>query len=469
MQSDNKDYSLVLFHNGQGLETRAAVVRLERHKVVFEVYSAQDLLRKSEVLDPFTILVHERPIYSGTAVLTNVVDTGLMLVCEARLDESGHDLEIGATGVDQNLDTHLRSFLERWQKFYRIGRDYKVVIADIHSFLVELHNWLQQVEIGVRSHPANDRVRAELDTVKELEGTTVACLTELFQKFEVAAEAVPVELGPVHDAFARRHLHPFILTAPFAFRTFHKPLGYAGDYEMVNMMTRPPYEGGSLFAKLFNCWLLQQAPAEAHRNRISYLLQTLRQETARVHATGRRIRLLSLGCGPAVELQQLVEQSPLSNECEATLIDFNQETLLHTQAALETLVRRHARSMPLSFARRTVHQIIKDANRTAARPPEQSYDLVYCAGLFDYISDGICQRLISVLYDWLGPGGLLLCTNVAPQNPFKHCMETFLDWHLAYRGGPAMKRFLENAPETRSSSVKSDLTGVNILLEMRKF
>ncbi len=44
------------------------------------------------------------------------------------------------------------------------------------------------------------------------------------------------DLVPVHQAFGKRHLHPLILGSPFVYRTLQKPLGYAGDYEMVNMM-----------------------------------------------------------------------------------------------------------------------------------------------------------------------------------------------------------------------------------------
>ena len=54
-----------------------------------------------------------------------------------------------------------------------------------------------------------------------------------------------------------------LLSSPFLYRAYQKPLGYAGDYEMVNMIARDPYEGGSLFAKVVNLWFLSQWPARA--------------------------------------------------------------------------------------------------------------------------------------------------------------------------------------------------------------
>ena len=76
---------------------------------------------------------------------------------------------------------------------------------------------------------------------------------------------------PAHQAFGRRQLHPLILASPFVYRTLQKPLGHAGDYEMVNMIMRDPYEGASLFAKAFNVCALSRPPIVAHRNRLQYL------------------------------------------------------------------------------------------------------------------------------------------------------------------------------------------------------
>src|SRR5436309_7141006 len=127
----------------------------------------------------------------------------------------------------------------------------------------------------------------------------------------------------------QRQLHPLVLCAPFVYRTYSKPLGYAGDYEMVNMITRNPCEGGSLFAKLVNAWFLAQPPAQAHRHRLDYLVQKLTEETARVSAEGRLARIFNLGCGPAVEVQRFLESKDFSDRASFTLLDFNEETLQH--------------------------------------------------------------------------------------------------------------------------------------------
>src|SRR6185436_4876956 len=104
-------------------------------------------------------------------------------------------------------------------------------------------------------------------------------------------------------AYIKRLIHPLVLSSPFAFRSVQKPLGYAGDYQMVNMILGDPHQGGSLFGKVLNRWFIKQPPAEAHRNRIKYLTQKLVEETARVSAQGKAARIFNLDCGPSQEIQ----------------------------------------------------------------------------------------------------------------------------------------------------------------------
>jgi extracellular factor (EF) 3-hydroxypalmitic acid methyl ester biosynthesis protein len=118
--------------------------------------------------------------------------------------------------------------------------------------------------------------------------------------------------------------------------------------------------------------------------------------------------------------------------------------------------------------KRSVHQILKESSRAGAGFEVGSYDVVYCAGLFDYLSDRICRRLLEVFYDLLAPGGLLIATNVDVSNPSRNWMELVVDWHLVYRD---QKQFLTLAPERAAPgacTVKTDVTGVNIFLEVRK-
>src|SRR5207342_2238497 len=54
---------------------------------VFEVYNPYSILQLSEVLSDFRIMASRRLLYHGKAVVSNLLNTGIVLVCEAMLDE----------------------------------------------------------------------------------------------------------------------------------------------------------------------------------------------------------------------------------------------------------------------------------------------------------------------------------------------------------------------------------------------
>jgi extracellular factor (EF) 3-hydroxypalmitic acid methyl ester biosynthesis protein len=333
--------------------------------------------------------------------------------------------------------------------------------------LTDVRLWLEQVELGIRSSPSGDRNKLEREAVQELAKSVVPAITSLFERFEAVSERVAEELQPAHQAFAKRQLHSLLLCSPFVYRTFAKPLGYAGDYEMVNMMFREPYEGSSLFAKMVNTYALQLPPIIAHRNRIAYLVERLGEETLRVARQNRVARVFNLGCGPAHEIQSFLANGRICEGAEFTLADFNDETIAHTTAVLGELKKRHGRNTRIQLVKKSVQQILKQADRVIQRPAADQYDFIYCAGLFDYLSDKVCRKLMEIFYSMLAPGGLLLATNV-DLHPSRGEMECFLEWHLIHRNTRQMAGLVPAIVPHDEMVIKRDATGVNLFLELRR-
>ncbi|MDP7107845.1 MAG: methyltransferase domain-containing protein, partial [Roseibacillus sp.] len=286
--------------------------------------------------------------------------------------------------------------------------------------------------------------------------------------FEEAVREIPEGREATHKFYVRRQIHPLVLCSPFTYRSFHKPLGYAGDYEMVNMMVRDPYEGGSLFAKLINHAFLQTAPVVAHRNRIDYLTTKLRAEAERNAMKGRRTRILNLGCGPAHEVRQFLENEELSDLCDITLLDFNAETIEYTQKELARVRTQAGRVTPISMLQRSVHKLLRQAATGDVDLKWESFDMVYCSGLFDYLSQRVCRRLNDLFARLLAPGGLMLVTNVSDTNPSRAWMEFVLEWNLIYRDDSAMMEIAPLNGGQFETALNRDETGVNLFLEVRK-
>ena len=94
-------------------------------------------------------------------------------------------------------------------------------------------------------------------------------------------------------------------------------------------------------------------------------------------------------------------------------------------------------------------------------------DLVYSAGLYDYLTEGVGRRLTSLLYSKLRPGGRLLVGNLTEIPDSTWVMEFVVGWHLVYRTHESMMRLgraLDPAPA--QMGITQDATGHCLFLDV---
>jgi len=458
--------SFVSCENSQGADLRATLLKLTRFQASIEIYGPSNIVRLSEVLNNFRVLIQGQLVYSGRAVVSNLMQLSTVTVCEVSLDESCFRFEgMSLVNDPSGLRASFGKFMADWGGSYKVLAEFKVAMADLQSILLDLRLWMEQVELAVRSQPNGDRSRLERDVLQELQEPVLPAVAPLVEKFEAIASQIEPRVQALHRAYMKRQIHPLVLCSPFLYRTYSKPLGYAGDYEMVNMMLRDPFEGGSMFAKLVNRIFLNTAPVLAHQKRITYLGGLLLAEARMAAVRGAPLRVFNLGCGPAREVQEFISTQDVADRAQFTLVDFNEETLAHTARVLGDIKSAHRRATEVQMVRKSVHQLIKESGKPVAG---QKYDLICCAGLFDYLPDPVCKRLMNLMYDMLSPGALIVTTNVSGANPSRNWMEYVLDWHLLYRDAAQFAVLKPDAAPPESALVLAIGDGVNLALEIRK-
>ena len=472
LKQSSSSQSIITCRNSQGTELTANLLRIKRYSVVFEVYNPYSILQLSEVLSDFKIMASRRLLYNGKAVVSNLLNTGIVLVCEAMLDEgwvevdflAGITAELGQNAQNTDLRSQFSDFMGEWKVGNEVQDPFKIVVADLSSMLSGVQHWLTGIDVGIRTTVTRRREEMELEVFSKVEARVVEEVIPSMEKFEKVAMEVGDDAIAVHKSYVRRQVHPIVLCSPFLFRTYTKPLGYAGDYEMVNMMLRSPYEGSSAFAKILNYALLNTEPVVAHRNRIDYLVELLRSECIKRVSKGKT-RVFNLACGPAVEVQRFLRECDESDLAEIDLLDFNAETLEYTRSQINEAKNAGGRETQVRYFQRSVHQLLRAATQ-GGEEAFQGYDIVYCAGLFDYLSQRVCKRLVALFCTMVRPGGRVIVTNVAAANPRKAWMEYVMEWNLIYRDESEMQDLVpENAPVT-STSLEADQTGVNLFLDI---
>jgi extracellular factor (EF) 3-hydroxypalmitic acid methyl ester biosynthesis protein len=461
--------SVAVFKTHDGVETCGPILRLARYAVAFEFCNPAVVLRTSEVLDKFKILIDGRMIYSGRAVVGGLIDAGARIICEVKLDDLGAetDFSLQPAGAAPDVEQSYARFFRQWQKHYRISQEFKVQVTDIQAFLVATRQWLEQVEFDLGTSRDSRRPEQKFEALETVARRVISAFNAQHERFEELAYAIPEEHYGAHQEFVRRQWQHLFLCSPFGQRTFYKPLGYAGDYEMMNMIHRHQPEGGSLYEKLIHFLLVSQWPAQSVRNRVAHFKNHLLQETARVVRSGRRARVLNVGCGPAREVQDFVKETPLANEVDFTLLDFNEETLDYARGQINQAKNQFSQQTRVETRRVSVHQLLRQNAHQEHFATRPGYDLIYCGGLFDYLSEPACQSLVNLFYDWLRPGGTVIVANMNDSKPFRNFIEFVLDWQLIYRDSGKM---LALAPERvrDAARVITEPTSVNLFLHLVK-
>lgn len=457
--------SIVLFENSQMRKGRGTLVHMSRSGIVFEVYNPYSIVQLSEVLPRLSIVRGERTIYKGRAVVSHILTTGLMLIVSVTLVDPWSDLLGLRSGTDIRTETD--RFVKDLLESNNLEKDYQITVSSMRNLLGEISRWLDEAELGIND---NEEKQAAIGIRNDLYDNLCSVIapkfTELFSEFEEVAGKIPPERVGLHKSFARRELHPLILCSPFFNRSYVKPLGYAGDYEMVNMML---YESDvtftSIYAKFIDSYLIQEAAPEAHRNRILMLVERLKREAERVVEEEERLfTVLNVGCGPASEVQRLIKAESISNQISFDLMDFNDETINYTTGKIEAAINKSGNKPIVRFINKSVDELLQEIQDDSS-VIEEKYDMVYSAGLFDYFSDTICKRLVAICYKWVKVGGLVTVTNVHSSNPNRNLMEHLLEWYLVYRDEKGMEAL---APDKSNFVIETDETGVNVFLDIRK-
>lgn len=455
----------VTFQTADGVVQRGTVLRAARHSVIFELFSAETVPHFSESLKDFQIISPEGVLYSGRAVVNNLVNDDIRNSYEVSLDEFSWSVfcfEAGSQGR-QSAQAKFSQFLLEWQKVYGVKQDYKVAIADLQTFMTQLRLWLHQAELKISNESRLDHDRITDEIVMEMRAPVITALNSLYERFEVISPTISADLLLAHRAYARQQLHPLVLASPFLHRTYTKPLGYAGDYEMMNMIVRNGLEGKTIFAKLINCHLLDQPPCHAVRNRVGYLNARIIEEASRMAVRQAPVNIFCVACGPAWEATDFVAQHPLANQANIELLDFNEETLRRAEKNILQAIQKFNRRTKLKAVRNSVQNLIRNRGKRVGE-----FDMIYCSGLYDYLSDSVCLALNNQLYEMLAPGGLLVVGNFATGTHGRNLMEHIMDWFLIYREPRELLALAPEAAGLENCRVRSESAAANLFLEARK-
>lgn len=218
---------------------------------------------------------------------------------------------------------------------------------------------------------------------------------------------------------------------PMTRRSFDKPRGYAGDAVMLDHIygiehPGPDYHPATLAGKIY-AYTVNSPASRAVRFRRQLLAGLIDSTVARCGTGKARVLSIAAGHLREAEISTTVKQCAL-----VEFVAFDQD-----QESLDVIERDYAQ-YGVTARHGSVRQLLK------GRDDFTGFDLVYAAGLFDYLEQSTAQRLVERMQGMLNPGGKLLIANFTHNVPDAGYMEAFMDWWLIYRGKDEMISLFES-------------------------
>lgn len=228
-----------------------------------------------------------------------------------------------------------------------------------------------------------------------------------------------------------------------------KPHGYAGDFEIIDRIYQHWISPDPQLAKWDECFHTLAAPC-AVRNRKDYFQSWLRQWEERNNS--HEIRVLNIGCGPCRDVFEYLDNHHNSRavfEC----VDHESKAIAYAKGVCQ------------SFLDRIEFQQANAFRYQPACPP----DLIWSAGLFDYLNDRLATLLLRRLWRWLPSGGELVIGNFSPANSTRDWMELMGGWKLHHRNETDLATLAQQAgiPDN-AIQIKCEPEKVNLFLHAQK-
>ncbi len=250
--------------------------------------------------------------------------------------------------------------------------------------------------------------------------------------------------------------HPvshYLMQSPFTKRCFDKPKGYAGDATLIDYIYRigELQEDHTAIGKMIHDACIMSSCCDSVRWRA----QHLGNEINILHAQkGRKISAISIASGHLRELSYVDSfDSKIKN-----FVGLDQDENSNAEARK-------------SFPYKNLFVFDESIRYVLSRKlPEQSFDLVYSTGLFDYLDDKLAAKMTSRMFDLVASGGSMIIPNFAKGMPEQGYMEAIMDWYLIYRDEVQLFNFMSelDMSEVESYDIYSDPSGNVLYLKVIK-
>jgi hypothetical protein len=393
---------------------------------VFDVEGIQRMQQKDPVLHGnFITLIAQSMCVKFRRILE---ESEPLMAYSASLPTAGHAFKEAKPIPTQCFQT------KAWRHIHKLVEDFKASFFDL-SFK------LQRGDNPCTSQLFKEHCFAVMDAFNhQLEDT------EVFLKEN--------EFSDYLWGYAFKEIFPYFMRSRFAERAYYKPRGYAGDYLMMEMIYKNEPEGDGKLGSIIDSWCLETEAARAVRGRRKFLKERLDILCRTRAKNGFTCRIMNLACGPTRELFDFLAACDYSDMIMALCIDADIQALEYTNHTVNVI--------PHSASVRLMSDNVVRWALGRLRHNFGSQDVIYSAGLADYLDDRVLLALINRCYDQLDWGGALIIGNFGCTNKHKTFLDQILQWRIIHRSTEDLRGIFEQSRFTGPIEIAAEENGINL-------
>ena len=338
-----------------------------------------------------------------------------------------------------------------------VSEVYRTFIADLlyvlRSYQVEITEFVDQTS------PEPEEVEAFLQACEE------QAVPQWRRFCEQGNDLVTKMASPEEVRWSKKYTEalvtPETLVSPLQQRAYEKPLGYPGDYRVMDYAYDWKREGSDPYAQLVHRLALE--PMRCVRTRLEKQQDIIRQEVERSNGS-RPVKITNIACGTAQEILNLLNQNAFTVPVDMTLVDQEKNTLAFAYERTYPHVQRLKGQVTLNYWNTSFKQLMR---------PDSLFDqlggqdLIYSLGMFDYLKEKRAKTLVRDLYKHVAPGGLLVIANLKEGGISKWTSEFTSDWSMIYRTEGEMAALAEGL-EAAEVSLQHDALEEVVFLCVRR-
>jgi len=414
---------------------------------------------------PLTLKLGVNDIFQGTGKIKRV---------EAVNNQQKIALELtdGFLNIPEILEKHdeisLQETLNTEMKDLTslVPNDYKQLIADAVFLLRSVKSTLEKFESETPvGFPRRD---------ERLRDVILACEQKAFEKWqEFYMSGNDVIRSIEHDQeavkatklYTESVLMPELMPGKNWDRSYTKPLGYPGDFQIMNFFYNLSLEGDTAYEKF--CHQLGNSTGQFISCRMNMVKQAIAKLAADAAARGETsFDVANLGCGPAQEVSNYLKAERLPLQMNFTLIDQDHDALSCAYENAFPEVSRLKGQVKVNCLNASFIEFLS-AGKLFKNLGKQ--DLIYTVGLVDYLSPHRAKRFMTDLYANLNPGGSVIIGNMRESgSSLEWVLDYVTDWKLEYRTENEMLAMADNIEAQAKKEVVPDSTGHCHLLIVTK-